>query len=288
MKKDDVQIVLITGLSGAGKSHAINCFEDLGYFCVDNLPPTFIPKFAELCLQSEGRVKKVALVCDMRGGLFFDHLFEVLQELEGNEIDYEILFLEADDEVLIRRFKETRRRHPLANMSLSEAIRSEREAMSELRGKADNVIDTSHLSPRELKEKITHIYESERRERSMEILLISFGFKYGLPLDADLVFDVRFLPNPHYVDHLRPLTGEDQQVREYLWRWMVTHKYFQKVQDLLEFSIPYYIREGKSHLVVAVGCTGGKHRSVALADEMARLLGGRYSVNVEHRDINKA
>lgn len=288
MKKDNVQIVLITGLSGAGKSHAINCFEDLGYFCVDNLPPTFIPKFAELCLQSEGRVKKVALVCDMRGGLFFNHLFEVLHELEGNEIDYEILFLEADDEVLIRRFKETRRRHPLANMSLSEAIRSEREAMSELRGKADNVLDTSHLSPRELKEKITHIYESERRERSMEILFISFGFKYGLPLDADLVFDVRFLPNPHYVDHLRPLTGEDQQVREYLWRWMVTHKYFQKVQDLLEFSVPYYIREGKSHLVVAVGCTGGKHRSVALADEMARLLGGRYSVNVEHRDINKA
>ena len=288
MKKDDVQIVLITGLSGAGKSHAINCFEDLGYFCVDNLPPTFIPKFAELCLQSEGRVKKVALVCDMRGGLFFDNLFEVLHELEGNEIDYEILFLEADDEVLIRRFKETRRRHPLANMSLSEAIRAEREAMSELRGKADNVIDTSHLSPRELKEKITHIYESERRERSMEVLFVSFGFKYGLPLDADLVFDVRFLPNPHYVEHLRPLTGEDQQVREYLWRWMVTHKYFQKVQDLLEFSIPYYIREGKSHLVVAVGCTGGKHRSVALADEMARLLGGRYSVNVEHRDINKA
>ncbi len=287
-KKDGMQIVLITGLSGAGKSHAIDCFEDLGYFCVDNLPPTFIPKFAELCQQSEGKVSKVALVCDVRGGAFFEHLFEALQTLEGNEIDYEILFLEADDEVLIRRFKETRRRHPLSRMSLLEAIQAERKTMSELRGKADTVIDTSTFSPRELKDKIAHIYEPEQRERSMEILIISFGFKYGLPLDADLVFDVRFLPNPHYVQHLRPLTGEDPRVRDYLWRWMVTHKYFQKIQDLLEFSIPYYTREGKSNLVVALGCTGGKHRSVALADELARVLGDRFNLNVEHRDILKA
>ena len=286
-QKDAIQIVLITGLSGAGKSHAINCFEDLGFFCVDNLPPALIPKFAELCLQSEGKISRVALVCDMRGGAFFNHLFEALQEMEGNEINYEILFLEASDEVLMRRFKETRRRHPLSNMGLLEAIQAERLALSELRGKADRIIDTSSFSPRDLKEKIYEIYEPGQRERSMPVIIVSFGFKYGLPLDADLVFDVRFLPNPHYVEHLRPLTGEDPQVKEYLWRWMVTHKYMQKLQDLLEFSIPYYIREGKAQLVVALGCTGGKHRSVALAIELARLLGSRYRVQVEHRDINK-
>jgi len=286
-QKDAIQIVLITGLSGVGKSHAINCFEDLGFFCVDNLPPALIPKFAELCLQSEGKISRVALVCDMRGGAFFNHLFEALQEMEGNEINYEILFLEASDEVLLSRFKETRRRHPLSNMGLLEAIQAERLALSELRGKADRIIDTSSFSPRDLKEKIYEIYEPGQRERSMPVIIVSFGFKYGLPLDADLVFDVRFLPNPHYVEHLRPLTGEDPQVKEYLWRWMVTHKYMQKLQDLLEFSIPYYIREGKAQLVVALGCTGGKHRSVALAIELARLLGSRYRVQVEHRDINK-
>lgn len=285
--KDSILIVLITGLSGAGKSHAINCFEDLGFFCVDNLPPTFIPKFAELCLQSEGKISKIALVCDSRGGAFFDHLFEALQELEENEINHEILFLEASDEVLLRRYKETRRRHPLSGVGLLEAIQSERVALAELRGKADKVIDTSDLTPRDLKKKIFGIYEPGQRERGMSVLLLSFGFKYGVPLDADLVFDVRFLPNPHYVEHLRPLTGEDAPVKDYLWRWMVTHKYFQKLQDLLEFSIPYYVREGKVQLVVAVGCTGGKHRSVALANELGRVLANRYRVQIEHRDIDK-
>ena len=245
VQKDTLQIVLITGLSGAGKSHAINCFEDLGFFCVDNLPPTFILKFAELCLQSEGKISKIALVCDMRGGAFFNHLFEALHELEENEINHEILFLEASDEVLLRRYKETRRRHPLSDMGLLEAIQAERLALGELRGKADKIIDTSLLAPRDLKKKIFEIYEPGQRERGMPVLLVSFGFKYGMPLDADLVFDVRFLPNPHYVEHLRSLTGKDARVKDYLWRWMVTHKYFQKLQDLLEFSIPYYIREGK-------------------------------------------
>ncbi len=287
VRENTIQIVLITGLSGAGKSHAINCFEDLGFFCVDNLPPTFIPKFAELCLQSEGKTNKVALVCDMRGGAFFDHLFEALQELEENKVDHEILFFEASDEVLLRRYKETRRRHPLSNMGLLEAIQSERIALSELRGKADKIIDTSPLSPRDLKKKIYELYEPGQREKSMPVMLVSFGFKYGLPLDADLVFDVRFLPNPHYVDHLRSLSGEDSRVKDYLWRWMVTHKYIQKVQDLLEFSIPYYIREGKAQLVVALGCTGGRHRSVALAAELGRLLGDRFRIRVEHRDMDK-
>ena len=241
-----IHMVLITGMSGAGKSHAINSFEDLGYFCVDNLPPTLIPKFAELCTQLEGKLNKVALVSDLRGGVFFDNLFDALQDLESNRIDYEILFLEANDEVLIRRYKETRRRHPLSHLSLTEAIQKEREMLAELRGKANRVIDTSDLEPRELKDAIANFYEPEQREKNMHISMVSFGFKYGLPLDADLVFDVRFLPNPHYVQHLQALTGQDSQVKEYIWRWMVTHKYLQKLHDLLEFSIPYYTREAKS------------------------------------------
>lgn len=285
---NNIHIVLITGLSGAGKSHAINSFEDLGYFCIDNLPPSFITKFAELCSQLEGRVSKVAIVCDMRGGAFFEHLFEALQDLESNRINHEILFLEADNEVLIRRYKETRRRHPLGHLSIMEAINQEREALSELRGKADNIIDTSSLRPQELKDKISRIYTSGRREKNLQISIISFGFKYGLPLDADLVFDVRFLPNPHYVTHLEPLTGEDDRVKEYVWRWMVTHKYFQKIKDLLEFSIPYYAREGKSHLVIALGCTGGRHRSVALAKELGKMLQDKHTLSIEHRDIDKA
>jgi len=284
-ERDKMQVVLITGLSGAGKSHALNCFEDLGYYCVDNMPPTLLPKFTDLFLQSEN--KKVALVCDMRGAAFFEDLFEALQELEKCKIDYEILYLVADDDVLIRRFKETRRRHPLGNISLPEAIKKEREALSELRGKASREIDTSNLKPWELKAKIVEIFEPEQREKNMQVRILSFGFKYGLPSHADLVFDVRFLPNPHYVDHLKELTGEDEQVIEYLWRWNETSAYYNKVIDLLEFSIPYYVKEGKTSLVIAVGCTGGKHRSVMLADELGRALGARFSISVEHRDIRK-
>ncbi len=284
-ERDKMQVVLITGLSGAGKSHALNCFEDLGYYCVDNMPPTLLPKFTDLFLQSEN--KKVALVCDMRGAAFFEDLFEALQELEKCQIDYEILYLVAEDNVLIRRFKETRRRHPLGNFSLPEAIKKEREALSELRGKASREIDTSNLKPWELKAKIVEIFEPEQREKNMQVRILSFGFKYGLPSHADLVFDVRFLPNPHYVDHLKELTGEDEQVIEYLWRWNETSAYFNKVKDLLDFSIPYYVKEGKTSLVIAVGCTGGKHRSVMLADELGRALGARFSISVEHRDIRK-
>lgn len=278
-----MRIVLITGLSGAGKSHALNCFEDLGYYCVDNMPPTLIPKFADLFVHSEN--KKVALVCDMRGAAFFRDLFEALHELEESNRDYEILFLVANDEVLIRRYKETRRRHPLGNMSLPEAIKKEREALSELRGKASQEIDTSTLKPWELKARIVELYEPEQREKNMQIRIVSFGFKFGLPVDADLVFDVRFLPNPHYVDHLQALTGEDEQVKDYLWRWAETGKFFQKVKDLLEFSIPFYVKEGKTSLVIAIGCTGGKHRSVVISDELGRVLGSRFNLAVEHRDI---
>ena len=284
-KVDDLRIILITGLSGAGKSHALNCFEDLGYYCVDNMPPTLIPKFAELFIQAEN--KKVALVCDMRGAAFFEDLFEALRELEEENRDYEILYLSSSDDVLIRRYKETRRRHPMGDMSLPAAIKKEREALSELRGKADREIDTSALKPWELKARIVELYEPEQRDKNMQIRLLSFGFKYGLPPDADLVFDVRFLPNPYYVDHLKALTGEDAQVKEYLWRWAETGKYFNKVKDLLEFSIPYYVKEGKTSLVIAIGCTGGKHRSVVISDELGRTLGTRFNLVVDHRDIRK-
>lgn len=284
----DLKFVLITGLSGAGKSMAADCFEDLDYFCVDNLPPTFIPKFAELCVHSQGRINRVALVCDIRGGEFFESLTDALDDLEGMGFAYEILFLEAEDEALIRRFKETRRKHPLPGSSLAESLRLEREALSWLRGRADNIINTSALTPGQLKERIAKIYTGPRQqERTMDIRLVSFGFKYGLPLEADLVFDVRFLTNPHYVEHLRHLKGDDPRVREYVMRWGMTHQFMQKVCDLLEFSLPYYVREGKRSLVIAVGCTGGKHRSVVLVNELQKSLGDRYSLRVDHRDVDK-
>jgi UPF0042 nucleotide-binding protein len=283
--QEKIKLVLITGLSGAGKSHAMNSFEDLGYYCVDNMPPTLIPTFADLFSQSEN--KKVALVCDMRGAAFFEDLFEALKALEERNVDYEILFLVADEDVLIRRYKETRRRHPMGSISLPEAIQQEREALSELRGRANQEIDTSAMKPWELKAKIVEIYEPEQRDKNMQIRIISFGFKYGLPPDADLVFDVRFLPNPHYVDHLQPLTGEDAKVKDYLWRWAETVKYFEMVRDLLQYSIPFYVKEGKTSLVITIGCTGGKHRSVALAEELGKVLGSKFNLAVEHRDIHK-
>jgi len=280
-----MRIVLITGLSGAGKSFALNCFEDLGYYCVDNMPPTLISKFADLFVQSEN--KKIALVCDMRGAAFFKDLFEALQEMDTRNLYYEILFLVAEDNVLIRRFKETRRSHPLGKVSLPDAIQKEREALSEIRGKADKEIDTSYLKPWELKAKIVELYEPDQHDKSMQIQIISFGFKYGLPPHADLVFDVRFLPNPHYVEHIKLLTGEHDQVKDYLWQWNETDKFYQKLLDLLEFSIPFYVKEGKTCLVIAIGCTGGQHRSVVLADELGRSLGSRFNLSVEHRDISK-
>ncbi len=250
------------------------------------MPPTLISKFVDLFIQSEN--KKVALVCDMRGAAFFEDLFESLQELDQKGVDYEILFLVADDNVLIRRYKETRRRHPLGDMSLPEAIQKEREGLSEIRGKAHKEIDTSYLKPWELKAKIVELYEPEQRDKNMLIRIVSFGFKYGLPPHADLVFDVRFLPNPHYVEHLAPLSGDEDQVKDYLWRWSETREYFTKLRDLLDFSIPFYVKEGKATLVIAIGCTGGRHRSVVIADEIGKTLGSRFNVAVEHRDIYKS
>ncbi len=284
------RFVLITGFSGAGKSVALHCFEDMGFFSMDNLPPALIPKFAELCTQSEGKINRVALVCDIRGGELFDGLFEAMDTLEEMGFDPEILFLEASEDILIRRFKETRRRHPLSQRgTILDAIREEKVLLEAIKGKADIILDTSDLALSDLKEKIYRLYSPGQWEKNIMISVISFGYRYGIPLDADLVFDVRFLPNPHYVESIKMLTGNDEEVREYLWKWSITHRFFHKLEDLMDFLVPCYIKEGKPHLVVAIGCTGGKHRSVALANRMAEVLDGKnLQVKTEHRDLHKA
>ncbi|MHB8926454.1 MAG: RNase adapter RapZ [Bacillota bacterium] len=285
----NVRFVIISGLSGAGKTRVLQSLEDLGYFCVDNLPPGLIPKFAELCSQPENKLTRVALVTDIRGGEFFDSLFESLEYLEESGFPYQILFLEADDETLIRRYKETRRRHPLAQQgSVLEGIREERLRLQELRGRATWIIDTTDLTPQKLREQIVEIFSRDEGLQRLIITLVSYGFKHGLPLDADLIFDVRFLPNPHYVDNLRPLDGNDERVREYVMKWPAAQKFLRRVQSLVEFLLPHYENEGKSQLTVGIGCTGGRHRSVVIAERLAEWLRGKgYTVLVEHRDISR-
>lgn len=285
----DGRFVIITGFAGAGKSSALHSFEDLGYFSMDNIPPALIPKFAELCIQSDGKISSVALVCDIRGGELFNGLFEALDRLEEMGFNYEVLFLDASEDVLVRRFKETRRRHPLAEQgTILEAIREEKKLLDDIRGKADMIIDTTDLSTADLKEKINRIYAPERWEKNIILTVMSFGYKYGLPLDGDLVFDVRFLPNPYYVDSLRALDGTHRNVQKYVWKWATTHRFYQKLADMLNFLIPCYIKEGKPQLVIAVGCTGGKHRSVVLAHDLLKMLLDKgYNARVEHRDIKK-
>lgn len=291
----DIQFVVITGLSGAGKSEAMRCFEDLGFFCVDNIPPALIPKFAELCAQTGGRVHRIALVSDIRGGAFFDTLLEALDQLEQVGIPVTILFLEASDEVLVRRFKQTRRRHPLGSaggaagqggaLGLLEGIRAERERLRQLRDRAHRIIDTSHLAPRELFAEISRLF-GQGQQGQLQVTVLSFGYKRGLPLDADLVFDVRFLPNPHYIEELRPLTGREPQVADYVLGAPLTRAFLQHLKEFIAFLLPHFVEEGKRHLVVAIGCTGGRHRSVAVADWLGtviRELG--YPVAVEHRDV---
>jgi len=249
-----------------------------------------IPKFAELAAHSEGKINRIALVSDIRGGEFFDSLHEALQMLEEIGFDYEIIFLEADDESLIRRFKETRRRHPLAAKgSIAVGIKEEKRLLAQIRSKADKIIDTTMLTPHQLKEEITSLYAPDSEQENILITLVAFGFKYGIPLDADLVFDVRFLPNPHYVEQLRPLTGNSEEVKEYVWKWTITHKFFQKLVDMVQFLVPCYVKEGKPQLVIAIGCTGGKHRSVSIVNELEKILKGKnYRVVKEDRDIYKS
>ncbi|AGX06176.1 MULTISPECIES: RNase adapter RapZ [Bacillaceae] len=284
----DTQMVIITGMSGAGKTVAIQSFEDLGFFCVDNLPPTLLPKFLELMKESGNKMNKVALVMDLRGREFFDHLFKALDDLaETSWVAPQILYLDADDSTLVRRYKETRRSHPLAPSGLPlEGIKLERELLEELKGRAQLIYKTSNMKPRELREKILDQF-SVNRKTTFTVNVMSFGFKHGLPIDADLVFDVRFLPNPHYIESMRPKTGLDEDVSTYVLKWNETNKFLEKVTDLLSFMLPHYKREGKAQLVIAIGCTGGQHRSVALAEYIARFYEADYHTHITHRDIER-
>lgn len=277
----------MTGLSGAGKTQALRYLEDIGFFCVDNLPPSLIPKFADLCAGAAVPIRRVALVVDVRGGELFDAVFEVLAKFNRESIPYEILFLEASDEVLVRRFKESRRPHPLGG-NLLESIQGERARLEDLRGLAHKVIDTSNLSAQQLKEQLTVLFGAEAAERRFRITLLSFGYKYGIPLDADVVIDVRFLPNPHYVSRLRPLTGDEAPVKDFVLGAPVTVEFITKFTSLVEFLIPLYMSEGKTMLTVAVGCTGGRHRSVAIVRRLEEILVLKdYQVIVRHRDIQR-
>lgn len=284
------KLVIITGMSGAGKTIAVQCLEDLGYFCVDNLPPILIPKFAELIDQSTGKIGKVALVIDLRGREFFQALSESLQEVRDHyTFGYEILFLDATDSVLVQRYKESRRRHPLAPEGLPlDGIHLERKLLEELKGLSTQVIDTSSIKPQQLKEIMTQRFTTSEH-KGMNVNVLSFGFKYGVPIDADLIFDVRFLPNPHYVDTLRPMTGLNSEVYEYVMKWPETQEFLTKLLDFLQFMIPQFVKEGKSQVVVGIGCTGGKHRSVSIAEYLGKMLGNGETerVRVSHRDSHR-
>ncbi|WP_370640522.1 RNase adapter RapZ [Salipaludibacillus sp. CUR1] len=286
---ENIELVIITGMSGAGKTVAVQSFEDMGYFCVDNLPPALIPKFIDLVEGSGGRMKKVALVIDLRGREFFDHLFESINAISSeSKVTPQIVFLDAKDTVLVRRYKETRRSHPLADGGGPlEGITAEREMLDDLRGQAQMIIDTTDLKPLELRERILNRFSSESRE-SFSVHVLSFGYKHGIPIDADLVFDVRFLPNPHYIDHMRPQTGLDKEVSDYVLKWKETQQFIDKLDDLLQYMLPHYKREGKSQLILAIGCTGGKHRSVTLAEYFKKRLEQLdYFTYVTHRDVEK-
>lgn len=286
----EMEFLIVTGLSGAGKSRAIDALEDIDFYCVDNIPPKLIPIFYELCQQAKSGLNRVAVVTDIRGGNMFDSLFDALDALKNENRDYRILFLDASDLVLINRFKETRRKHPLADNylgSLEQAVKLERDVLKPVRDRADYIIDTSYLSPAQLKERISNLFLGDASEALM-IHCVSFGFKYGLPSESDLVFDVRCLPNPYYVEELKNLTGLDDPVRDYVMKWDQTQGFISRMLNLIDFMIPLYCNEGKSQLVISMGCTGGHHRSVALAQLLYNHLlesGKRTSVN--HRDIQK-
>lgn len=284
-----LDVIVVTGMSGAGKSAASRCLEDLGFFCIDNLPAALIPKVAELCAQSEKRIERVALVIDAREGRFLDALFEILVDLrrEGNQV--RMVFLDASDEVLVRRFSESRRPHPMApGGSAPEGIRAERARLAALKAKADLVIDTSGFTVHEFRKLLTTSFLDLPAPPRTVLALVSFGYRHGLPVDADLVFDTRCLPNPHFVEALRPLTGLAEGVKEYVLGSAQARGFLDQVQAFLTFALPLYLHEGKAYLTIAIGCTGGRHRSVALADDLARRMRDMaYEVSVRHRDVER-
>ena len=284
-----MEILIISGLSGGGKSKTASFLEDMGFYIVDNMPAAMILKFAEFCAGGGGRYDRVALVYDVRTATSFTELFDVLDQLKTMECECRMLFLEASPEVVIQRYKETRRRHPLLGRtdSLEEAVRQERVLMEPLKARADVVIDTSHTSTAQLRARLLHEFGSETEQGSMAVQVVSFGFKYGLPMEADLVFDVRFMPNPFYIEELRPRTGLERAVAGYVFSFQQTKEYLVKLQDLLTFSLPLYAEEGKTALVIAVGCTGGRHRSVAVTHALAEFLRSHCGCPVAetHRDI---
>ncbi len=286
-----MEFLIVSGLSGAGKSTVMSVLEDSGFFCVDNLPPVLIPKFAELCLAGTGAYEQVAMACDIRGGENFDGLFEALDTLREMQFDYQILFVEADTKTIIKRYQETRRAHPLMaeGLNLTQAVDRERQAMEPVRQRAQYVIDTTSLPAKKLRDRILEILApGEARRFEMSISVTSFGFKYGIPLEADLVFDVRFLPNPFYVEQLRPQTGLDAGVRDYVFSYPQTGEFLEKLESMVDFLLPQFEEEGKSALVIAIGCTGGRHRSVAVTHALAehiRSLG--YAAGENHRDMTR-
>lgn len=286
-----MRCVIVTGMSGAGKSTALKMLEDVGYFCVDNLPVPLIPKMADLLRVPGSELNKAALGVDIRSGESLAEMAKVMEELDAAGMKYEILFLESSDNVLIKRYKETRRFHPLAgnDSRVDEGIQKERERILFLKKKADYLIDTSHMLTRELKRELNKIFVQNKEYKNLYISVLSFGFKYGIPPDADLVFDVRFLPNPYYIEELRPKSGNDREVRDYVMKNRKAEEFLDKMTDLVEFLIPNYVQEGKTQLVIAIGCTGGKHRSVTLANGLFEALSRNenYGIRIEHRDIGK-
>ena len=285
-----MQFIIVSGLSGAGKSKAATNLEDLGFYCVDNMPAEMIPQFAQLCLATKGRYEKVALVTDVRGSLSFDVLFQSLDTLDQMGLRYSILFVEATMEVLVKRFKETRRLHPLMRdgTPMLEALERERTLLEPIRNRANVILDTSRLSTGMLRGMLIDMVAGGLRERAMTVNVLSFGFKHGIPLEADLVFDVRFLPNPYYIPELRNKTGLDEDVHQFVFQYQATKDFMDKLEDLINFTLPQYVEEGKTELVIAVGCTGGRHRSVAVASELAAFITKRgYTVVLDHRDMNR-
>ena len=279
-----MEFIIVTGMSGAGKSAALKFLEDLDFYCVDNLPPQLIPTLVDVCLERGSNIEKLALGVDTRGRKQFDELVSILDSLRYS---YKILFLDAKDNVLIKRYKETRRKHPLSSSSIIEGIQKERERLSEVRRRATYIIDTSFILPKDLKERVTDMFLGDKPFSNLTITILSFGFKFGLPTDTDMVFDARFIPNPFYIQELRDKTGNEKEVQDYVLSHDCTISFFEKLKDMVDYTIPFFIKEDKNQLIISIGCTGGKHRSVTIANKLYdHLLSEGHNIFIKHRDAN--